>query len=101
MLDPNIASDYGKIRQLFNIQGKEETNFEVLRSLSESGEVTSTLTSQYSFERGFSTADLVSLLFYLGFLTIKSEDYGAYTFIFPNYAIKKLYADYYKKRLSN
>jgi hypothetical protein len=53
------------------------------------------LTSQYSFERGFSTADLVSLLFYLGFLTIKSEDYGAYTFIFPNYAIKKLYADYF------
>ena len=95
MLDPNIASDYSKIQKLFNIQGKENQYLEVLRELLEQGEVIATLTDQYSFERGFSQNDLVSLLFYMGFLTIKRERLSAYTFSFPNYVIKKLYADYF------
>ncbi len=95
MLDTNIASDYGKIQKLFSIQGNEEQYLDILRSLLETGEVSATLTDQYSFERGFSQNDLVSLLFYMGFLTIKSEALNTYTFVFPNYVIKKLYADYF------
>jgi Predicted AAA-ATPase/PD-(D/E)XK nuclease superfamily len=95
MLDPNIASDYAKIQKLFTIQGKEDKYLEILRELLEKGNVTATLTTQYSFERGFTQNDLVSLLFYMGFLTITSENLGAYTFSFPNYVIKKLYADYF------
>jgi hypothetical protein len=95
MLDPNIASDYAKIQKLFTIQGKEDKYLEILRELLEKGDVTATLTTQYSFARGFTQNDLVSLLFYMGFLTIISESLGAYTFSFPNYVIKKLYADYF------
>jgi hypothetical protein len=95
MLDPNIASDYSKIQKLFNIQGKENQYLEVLRELLERGDVIAPLTGQYSFERGFTKSDLVSLLFYMGFLTIIRERLGAYTFSFPNYVIKKLYADYF------
>jgi hypothetical protein len=67
----------------------------VLRDLLEKGNVTATLTTQYSFERGFNQNDLVSLLFYMGFLTIKNKNLGSHTFSFPNYVIKKLYADYF------
>jgi hypothetical protein len=95
MLDPNIASDYSKIQKLFNIQGKQDQYLEILRNLLEQGDVTATLTTQYSFERGFTKNDLISLLFYMGFLTIKSEKLSRYTFGFPNYVIKKLYADYF------
>ena len=95
MLDPNVASDYGKIQKLFNIQGKSEQYLDILTDLLETGEVTASLTDQYSFERGFTQDDLVSLLFYMGFLTIKSENLATYTFSFPNYVIKKLYADYF------
>jgi Predicted AAA-ATPase/PD-(D/E)XK nuclease superfamily len=95
MLDPNIASDYSKIQKLFSIQGNENKYLAVLRELLETGEVTATLTNQYSFDRGFSQNDLVSLLFFMGFLTIKSENLNRYTFSFPNYVIKKLYADYF------
>ncbi len=95
MLDPNVASDYNKIQKLFSIQGKEDHYAELLSSLLETGEVTASLTRQYSFERGFTRDDLVSLLFYMGFLTIKSENLNRYTFSFPNYVIKKLYADYF------
>jgi Predicted AAA-ATPase/PD-(D/E)XK nuclease superfamily len=95
MLDPNIASDYSKIQKIFNIQGKSEQFLDVLRDLLETGEVTAVLTDQYSFERGFTQDDLVSLLFYMGFLTIKKEHLNRFTFAFPNYVIKKLYADYF------
>jgi Predicted AAA-ATPase/PD-(D/E)XK nuclease superfamily len=95
MLDPNVASDYSKIQKLFSIQGNQDKYLAVLENLLETGEITSPLTAQYSFERGFTEADLVSLLFYMGFLTIKSENLGQYTFTFPNYVIKKLYADYF------
>jgi Predicted AAA-ATPase/PD-(D/E)XK nuclease superfamily len=95
MLDINIASDYSKIQKLFNIQGKQAQHLQILRDILEKGEVTATMTAQYSFERGFTQDDLVSLLYFMGFLTIKSENLGFYTFSFPNYVIKKLYADYF------
>jgi hypothetical protein len=95
MLDVNVASDYGKIKKLFSIQGKEEQYATVLKELLENGEVKARLTSQFNFDVGFTQDDLVSLLFYMGFLTIKSEQLSRYTFSFPNYVIKKLYADYF------
>lgn len=95
MLDPNIASDYDKIQKLFSIQGNEDKYLEVLRELLERGEISATLTGQYSFDRGFSQNDLVSLLFYMSFLTITGKNLRAHTFSFPNYVIKKLYADYF------
>jgi Predicted AAA-ATPase/PD-(D/E)XK nuclease superfamily len=101
MLDPNIASDYSKIQKLFSIQGNEDKYLEVLRDLLENGDVTATLTTQYSFSRDFTQNDLVSLLFYMGFLTIKSETLTRYTFGFPNYVIKKLYADYFFNSILN
>jgi Predicted AAA-ATPase/PD-(D/E)XK nuclease superfamily len=96
MLDANIASDYSKIKKLFSIQDSQEKYEYVLRALLENGETNATLTSQFSFERGFNEDDLISLLFYMGFLTIKSRRMGmTYNFSFPNYVIKKLYADYF------
>jgi Predicted AAA-ATPase/PD-(D/E)XK nuclease superfamily len=95
MLDPNIATDYSKIQNLFNIQGNAEQYLGVLRDLLEKGAVSGLLTDQYSFKRGFTRDDLVSLLFYMGFLTIQKEHLNRYTFTFPNYVIKKLYADYF------
>jgi Predicted AAA-ATPase/PD-(D/E)XK nuclease superfamily len=95
MLDPNIVSDYSKIKQIFNIQSSQNQYIDVLEGLLEHGEVTATLTTQYSFERGFTKNDLISLLFYMGFLTIMGKKLGAHTFSFPNYVIKKLYSDYF------
>jgi hypothetical protein len=95
MLDTNIASDYKKIKKIFNIQGNTTQYLSVLTELLEKNEVKAMLTYQYSFERDFTPSDLVSLLFYMGFLTIKSEYLNRYTFAFPNYVIKKLYADFF------
>ena len=95
LLDPNIASDYSKIRNIFKIQQNEESHLEVLRILGDRGEISAELTTEFSLEKNFSQDDLVSLLFYMGFLTIQSEELGSLVFTFPNYVIEKLYANYF------
>ncbi len=95
LLDANIASDYVKIRNLFNIKGNAEQFARVLKSLTEVGGIDTPLVSMFNLERAFGTEDLVSLLFYMGFLTIQYEDLGSYYFTFPNYVIRTLYNKYF------
>jgi Predicted AAA-ATPase len=95
LLDPNIASDYSKIRNIFKIQQNEDEHLETLRLLSDTGEIAAELTTEFSLQKKFKRGDLVSLLFYMGFLTIRSEELGSFVFTFPNYVIKRLYADYF------
>jgi hypothetical protein len=95
LLDPNIATDYSKIKNIFKIQNKESGNLEALKQLADEGFVEATLTPQFSLEKDFSIDDVISLLFYMGFLTIQDESLGIYKFAFPNFVIKRLYADYF------
>jgi hypothetical protein len=95
LLDPNIATDYGKIRKLFKIQGREAEQLAVLDTLTEMGDITARLTIQFSLEKKFTADDLVSLLFYMGFLTIKEREIGGFIFKFPNYVIERLYSSYF------
>jgi hypothetical protein len=101
LLDNNIASDYGKIRNIFRIQDREYENLEALRTLTETGQVSSELTTQFSFEKTFGEDDAVSLLFYMGFLTIKARELNNTVFQFPNFVIKRLYFDYFVSILQN
>ena len=80
---------------MFKIQNKEVDNLSILEALSETGEVSAMLTDQFSFEKDFTPDDLISLLFYMGFLTIKKGELGVLSFGFPNFVIEKLYADYF------
>jgi hypothetical protein len=95
LLDPNIASDYTKIRNIFTIQQREEAHLEALRILTDTGEISATLTKQFSLTKDFKQDDLVSLLFYMGFLTIQAKELGGFIFTYPNYVIERLYADYF------
>ena len=94
LLDSNIASDYSKIRNIFKIQHQEESHLKTLRILTDTGEIPAQLTTEFSLKKKFNRDDLVSLLFYMGFLTIHYEELGRLLFSFPNYAIEELYADY-------
>ncbi len=96
MLDPNIMPDYGKLKQMFEVANYTR-NLEVLETVLYTGEVGGQLTYQFSFETDFDEDDFISLLYYLGNLTIKGEgNFGLGTiFKIPNYAIEELYWQYY------
>jgi Predicted AAA-ATPase/PD-(D/E)XK nuclease superfamily len=95
LLDPNIASDYTKIRNIFKIQQREEEHLATLSILTNEGKIYATLTTEFSLAKDFKQDDLVSLLFYMGFLTIHAKALGGFIFGFPNYVIQQLYADYF------
>jgi hypothetical protein len=101
MLDMNIASDYTKIQKLFNIQGREDDYFKILQALSETGEYETSLITQYTLARDFEESHLTSLLFYMGFLTLKDRRLDQHTFTFPNYALRQLYGDYFFNYIRN
>lgn len=98
MLDTNIASDYGKVRNLIGVQERKQ-NIGIIEELIEKGEINSQITRQYNFERDFDSQDFISLLFYMGLITIKEGAFGILKFYIPNYVIKGLYLRYFMKIL--
>ena len=94
LIDTNIASDYGKIKKLFALQ-KPFRNSQVLEELMVSNQTTALLTPQFSFERDFNRDDFVSLMYYLGLISIQSSYLNMLNFSIPNYVIKELYRNFF------
>jgi Predicted AAA-ATPase/PD-(D/E)XK nuclease superfamily len=95
MLDANIATDYTKVKKIFNIKQQEQKFIPTLKTLTGEGVVSSTITEFFNLERGFSEFDLISLLFYMGWITIQDIDEGMYNFQIPNRVIQELYYQYF------
>ena len=95
MLDSNIISDYQKIRNIFKIGGGETEKFELLDRLVKTGTINFSLTHIYNLAGNFTQDDFLSLLFYMGMLTLKDVKNMRWRFEIPNYVIKKLYFEYF------
>jgi hypothetical protein len=95
MLDANIATDYTKVKRIFNIQNREQEFIPILKELTTEGVVSAEITEFFNLEKSFSDFDLISLLFYMGWITIKDFDDGFYSFQIPNQVIKELYYNYF------
>ena len=95
VLDPNIASDYNKIRKSFKIKGSEKENLVHLDKLIKTGTLESELVQLFDLEKRFDTADFISLLYYQGIITIWEKDLDSIIFKMPNYVIKQLYFQYF------
>jgi hypothetical protein len=98
LLDVNVASDYRKIMQLFAI-GDIEDNYKVLKELIDTNQTVATLKSKIEFDKGFYRDDFVTLLYSMGFITIKDMFLDNTVFTIPNYTIKTLYFEYFKIEL--
>ena len=98
LLDSNIATDYRKLMSLFGI-GDRETNYSLLEELVIEGETAGRIKERYELEDGFGADDFLTLLFSLGFITLKSRAMGRYIFQIPNYVIRQLYFEYFRHEL--
>ena len=98
MLDENIASDYGKLMGLFSI-GDRDQNFAVLEELINHGSVIATQRRKFDFDKGFDRDDFISLLAYMGFITVIDETLTGTVFKVPNHVINELYFQYFKVEL--
>ncbi len=95
MLDDNIVSDYKKIMQLFAI-GDSDANYATLEELITNGEVIGLHKRLIDIDRSFGRDDFISLLLYMGFITMGETVLNEIRYRIPNYVIQKLYYEYFK-----
>lgn len=102
LVDINIISDYGKIESLMNLC-TENGKIEILEKIVSEEIIESEITEKFNAEVRFGEKELISLLYYLGYLTIKNKELGTLQFGVPNEVIKNIYNEYfleYMRRMS-
>ena len=72
LVDVNVISDYGKIEALMDLC-KKENKIDILEKIVAGEPVESVLTEKFNADIEFGEEELISLLFYLGYLTIKKN----------------------------
>ena len=94
LVDTNIISDYGKIEAFMDLC-QNMNKIELLEKIVAEEPVESELTEKFNAEISFGEKELISLLFYLGYLTIKENEFGVLKFTTPNEVIRTIYSNYF------
>ena len=98
MIDRNVVSDYGKIGRLFEVGGFDNERIEILKQIVKGEDIEVKIVEKFTLGNKFGRDDFKSLLFYMGFLTIKRiDEFGSLYLGIPNYVIKELYYEYFEK----
>jgi hypothetical protein len=92
ILDVNVRTDYGRIRRLlFTPEGAARGHLiETLQTVLVEGSIDARLKSSFPLDRAYEESFFVSLLYYMGLLTLKEEG-GRFRLGIPNYAVRTLY----------
>jgi len=101
LLDNNIISNY---EQLGNIIKLQNNNYykEVIDSILKTKEISGKLTVNFSLDTKLKKNDIISLLYYFGYLTINKEDMsGDLVFRVPNNVMNDVYNEYFLSLLSD
>ena len=94
LIDINILSDYRKIEAFMDLC-QNMNKIELLEKIVAEEPVESELTDKFNAEISFGEKELISLLFYLGYLTIKENEFGVLKFVTPNEVIRTIYSNYF------
>lgn len=100
LTDINIISDYSKIEAFMNLC-KSMGKIDILEKLVAGEALESKLTEKFSAEISFGEKELISLLYYLGYVTIKSNNLGTLEFGAPNDVIRKIYTEQFLKYVTD
>ena len=94
LIDMNIASDYSKIGKMLDLC-KGENRLEILRQTVQGEPIVNNIVKKFNPAIEFTETDMISMLYYLGYLTISGELVGMPELIIPNKVMKEIYADYF------
>ena len=90
IIDDNLKIDYGRLQKLtYN-----EANREMLLQIIKDEGIISQIHSKFSIDALYRDKYFVSLLFYLGLLTIEKPVLGGLQLRIPNYSIKTVFWEY-------
>ena len=98
LIDVNIASDYSKIGKMLDLCKGEQKVEIISKTISKEG-IPSNITNKFNPAIEFTETDMISMLFYLGYLTISGNYLGKPLLTVPNKVMKDIYAEYFLKIL--
>jgi hypothetical protein len=90
VVDENLKTDYGRLQMLL----RNESNRDQLIKIAENNGIVSEIISKFSIDKMYDNEYFVSLLFYLGLLTVDQSERGVMHLKIPNYSIRTIYWDY-------
>ncbi|MCP4148875.1 MAG: AAA family ATPase, partial [bacterium] len=99
LMDRNVRIDYGKLRHLIVLDKDKlkkpvvNGNFGKLKQIIETGGISSKIVKGFPLEQIADAKNFISLLFYLGLLTVKGPEKDKLRLIIPNETIRRLYHD--------
>ena len=94
LIDMNIASDYSKLGKMLDLCQGEEREKIIEKTVAGEG-IIGEITEKFNPAMEFTEKDLISMLFYLGYLTIEDEVAGYAKLNIPNRVMKEIYTDYF------
>ena len=94
LIDVNIASDYSKLSKMLQICQGEQSKEIIEQTILGKG-IVMPIIDKFNPETEFGDQELISMLFYLGYLTISRELLGTPELKIPNRVMKELYAEYF------
>ncbi|MCG8502182.1 MAG: ATP-binding protein [Firmicutes bacterium] len=95
LIDDNVKTDYGRLNRLVG----NEQNKKVLDEIIMNEGIVTEIVTRFSFDRMYDQGYFVSLLFYMGLLTIQGTAYGKTKLGIPNYVVKTLFWEYFQRKL--
>ena len=98
LIDMNIASDYTKLGKMLDLCKGEEREKVIEKTVSGEG-IVSEIRQKFNPAMEFTETDLISMLYYLGYLTIEGDEVGYPKLNIPNNVMKEIYSDYFLKIL--
>ena len=98
LVDVNIASDYSKLGKMLDLC-KGEDRQKIIEETVLGNPIVSTLTEKFNPATEFTEKDLISMLYYLGYLTISGEFLGKPELKIPNIIMKEIYTEYFMQIL--
>ena len=99
LVDVNIASDYSKIGSMLRLC-KNENRLDIIEETVSGEGILTEITEKFNPEIAFEEKEMVSMLYYLGYLTIDKELLGKAELKIPNKVMKEIYSDYFLKILN-
>ena len=98
LMDKNIVFNSNKIQNLIELQNNSFYR-DLLNEIIEKNQIKGILKSMFDLTIELDRNDILSLLYYFGYLTIEKDQYGGYYFVVPNEVMKFLYGNYFVKKL--
>ena len=97
MVDSNIITDYNKMSKLIRLEKQFGQKTSLIQRIITEGQIYSNIKSEFSLEDLTRYENLVSLMFYMGLLSVNGYDIGDALLVIPNSTVRQQYFEYMKR----